>query len=443
MIGTRPAPPTTANATSARAITATAIIAVSIVAAAAHVSAAVIMHWQTNGSPMFPDARAYDWSSGVIAQAWHSGQHPGTQDLAAWSGSQLWGYPALMALAKLLTSGGWLAAKLLLSLVAATGAVAAYALVKTIGAGARRALGAGLAVALSPTLLLWDAWGLKDGLIIALVLWTLLVQARTPLWLAGLATLLAIEACLYLRPATALFLSVALVARLRPRPTHLVGALIAAAGIAIVVLPRLTALFRLVGTLEVQDGTALAFNGGYGSHNLVQHPQYLIDFVFGPFPWDFGPASAGPERWLYPGTALWIASLALAPAALRRAWRDADGVGRPAVLACCAYAVAYLDTFGATFYRQRSLLECVLGLLIVAYFPLAPLAALKRVQSWLGLVACMAALQSAGLAPTWTSKALFLCAVTVFLLLAAFPQTLPTHPLASRILRRLRPSRVR
>lgn len=76
-----------------------------------------------------------------------------------------------------------------------------------------------------------------------------------------------------------------------------------------------------------------------------------------------------------------IVSLALAPAALARAWRDPSGVSRSAVLACCACALAYLNAFGATFYEQRALLECMLGLLIVAYLPLTPIAALKRIQT--------------------------------------------------------------
>jgi len=271
-------------------------------------------------------------------------------------------------------------------------------------------------VAASPTLLLWDAWGLKDGLIAALALWTLLIQTRAPFWIAALGTLASVQACLYLRPATAVFLAVALVSRIRPRRGQLIGLLAAVGGFAAFVLPRLSALLRVVGSLAVQDGTPLQFSGGYGPHNLLDHPQYLVDILLGPFPWDFGSRSAGPERWLYPGTFLWIAALALAPGMARRAWRDRSG--RAMLLACLAYAATYLDTFGAAFYRQRSLLECMLILLIIMYPPFSPVAALKRVQAWLGLVACFAVLQSSDLTPTTSDKALVALVASSAVLLA-------------------------
>lgn len=389
-------------------------------AAAFHLTAVLVVNWRTGGSPAFPDARGYDWSSSLIAAAWRAGAHPGTRDLAAWSGSQLWGYPAAMAVAKLITNGGWLAAKLVLASVSATGAVAAAALARSCGAGRKRGMIAGLSVAMSPSLLLWDAWGLKDGLIVALALWTLLIQARAPFWIGGAVTLAAVEACLYLRPATGVFLTVALLGRLRPRRRQLTGLLVVAGGFAAFVLPRLNALLGLVGSLQIQDGTALRFDGGYGSRNLLDHPQYLVDFLLGPFPWDFGSRSAGPERWLYPGTLLWIAALALVPGMVRTAWRDRTG--RALLLACCAYAATYLDTFGATFYRQRSLLECVLVLLLIIYLPFGPVAALKRIQAWLGLVACFAVLQSRDLTPTAAHKAVVaLLAGSALALAAARP----------------------
>jgi hypothetical protein len=381
-----------------------AVVLVFAAAVAFHLAAVVVVHWQTGGSPVFPDAREYDWSSSLIADAWRDGVHLTSRDLAAWSGSQLWGYPAAMAAGKLLTGGGWLAAKVVLAVAGASGAVAACALAHACGAGRGRAVAAGMSVAASPTLLLWDAWGLKDGLIVALALWTLLLQTKAPFWIAGLGTLAGVEACLYLRPAAAVFLAVALITRSRPRRGHLAGLLLAAGGFAAFVLPRLSALLSVVGSLAVQDGTPMRFGGGYGSRNLVEHPQYLVDILLGPFPWDFGPRSAGPERWLYPGTLLWIAALALAPGMVRRAWRDRSG--RAMLLACSGYAATYLATFGAAFYRQRSLLECMLIVLIIIYTPVSPLAALKRVQAWLGLVACFAALQSSDLTPATSDKAL-------------------------------------
>ncbi|HEU5356196.1 MAG TPA: hypothetical protein VFU65_17115 [Actinocrinis sp.] len=418
---------------------AAALALVFAVAVTFHLAVVLVVHWRTGGSAVFPDAREYDWTSTLIADAWRNGAHLTTRDLAAWSGSQLWGYPAVLAAGKLMTGGGWLAAKLALTVLCATGAVAACSLAHACGAGHRRAVVAGLSVAASPTLLLWDAWGLKDGLIAALVLWTLLVQARAPFWIAALGTLASVQACLYLRPATAVFLAVALVSRLRPRRAQMFGLLVAVGGFAAFVLPRLSALLHVVGSLAVQDGTPLRFSGGYGSHNLVEHPQYLVDILFGPFPWDFGSRSAGPERWLYPGTFLWIAALALAPGMARRAWRDRSG--RAILLASLAYAATYLGTFGAAFYRQRSLLECVLILLIIVYPPFGPAAALKRVQAWLGLVAGFAVLQSSDLTPTRSDKAL-VALVTVSAVLLAIASS-PSSRVSPRTRHRGRPWRPR
>ena len=404
-----------------------------------HVAVVMVVHWRTSGSAVFPDAREYDWTSSLIADAWRNGVHLTARDLAAWSGSQLWGYPAAMAAGKLVSGGGWLAAKLTLSVLCATGAVAAWLLAGSCGSGRERALAAGLSAAASPTLLLWDAWGLKDGLIAALVLWTLVIQTRAPFGIAALGTLASVQACLYLRPATAVFVAVALISRVQPRRGQLTGLLVAVGGFAAFVLPRLSALLRVVGSLAVQDGTPLRFSGGYGPHNLVEHPQYLVDILFGPFPWDFGSRSAGPERWLYPGTFLWIAALALAPGTARRAWRDRSG--RAMLLGCVAYAATYLDTFGAAFYRQRSLLECMLILLIIVYPPVAPAAALKRIQAWLGLVACFALLQSNDLTPTKSDKALVALVTGSAVLLAAASS--PLGRLSSRTRHQGRPWRQR
>jgi hypothetical protein len=401
------------------------------VSAVLHVAAVVIVQWRTNGVPAFPDSAGYDMSSSVVAGAWHLGLPLTSRNLASWTGSQLWGYPTLMALAKVVTGGGWLAAKVVLALLAATGAVAAYTLATVSGRGGRRAAVAGLAVGASPTLLLWDAWGLKDGLITTLVLWTLVVQTRARFWLASAVTLVSIQACLYLRPATALFLAVALLARVRPRREQVTGVLILAAAAFVIVLPRLAVLAHLVNTLQVQDGTALRFSGGYGSRNVLDHPQYLVDLLFGPFPWAYGSGTATPERWLYPGTALWIACLALAPAAVRRAWQDGDGIGRAAILGGAAYGATYLDTFGATFYRQRSLLECMLVLVIVLYLPLPVTSVARRVHLWLGIVACVALLQNADLTPTNLSKALVALTVTAGLVWIAAPN--PVSMFARRL----------
>jgi hypothetical protein len=111
------------------------------------------------------------------------------------------------------------------------------------------------------------------------------------------------------------------------------------------------------------------------------------------------------------------------------------------LLACLAYAATYLDTFGAAFYRQRSLLECMLILLIIIYPPFEPAAALKRVQAWLGLVACFAILQSSDLTPTTWDKALVALAVGLALLLATARS--PRDRISSRTRHRGRPWRQR
>ncbi|MFK4226653.1 hypothetical protein [Streptomyces sp. NPDC019890] len=345
----------------------------------------------------------------MITAAWRGQSLWETHDISGLVGSAVWGYPAIMALCRLLTGGGWLAAKTVLALLAATGAVAAYGLALTSGRGRKRAAAAGLMVGASPSLLLWDAWGLKDGLVTSIVLWSLLVQTRARFSLACVSTMLSIYACLYLRPAAALFLGVALLARVRFRREYLVGSLVVAGAAASFVLPRLMTLLGLVESLEVHNGTSLGFSGGYGSQNLLNHPQYLVTLLLGPFPWEFGPETAVPERWLYLGTVIWIASLFLGPTALRRAWADTEGVGRAAVLGASAYAAAYIATFGGAFYRQRSLLECMLIILVVLYLPLSPAKAMMRIHVWLAVIAAVAVVHSPHLTPTMWSKWLAVC----------------------------------
>ncbi|MCX4585388.1 hypothetical protein [Streptomyces sp. NBC_01481] len=379
-------------------------LAVFTAAAVLHVGVVVVVHSHTNGDALFPDARGYRTASDMIAAAWRSGSPLESRNLSGLVGSEVWGYPAIMALCRLLTGGGWLAAKTVLALLAATGAVAAYGLALTSGRGRKRAAAAGLMVGASPSLLLWDAWGLKDGLITSIVLWSLLVQTRARFSLACVSTMLSIYTCLYLRPAAALFLGVALLARVRFRREYLAGSLVLIGAAAVFILPRLMTLFGLVDSLEVHDGTRLAFGGGYGSQNLLNHPQYLVTLLLGPFPWEFGPETAVPERWLYLGTVIWIASLFLGPTALRKAWADTAGVGRAAVLGASAYAAAYIATFGGAFYRQRSLLECMLLILVVLYLPLSPARAMMRIHVWLAAIAAVAVVHSPHLTPTTWSK---------------------------------------
>ncbi|MFC4606817.1 hypothetical protein ACFO9E_03090 [Streptomyces maoxianensis] len=382
-----------------------------MVAAVLHLCVVLVVHSQTNGYPLFPDARGYDSASNAIAAAWRSGSRLEARDLHALAGSAVWGYPAIMALCRVMTGGGWLAAKTVLALFSATGAVAAYGLAIASGRGRKRAAVVGLMVGTSPSLLLWDAWGLKDGLIASLVLWSLLVQTRARFSVACVSTMLSVYVCLYMRPAAALFLAVALLSRVRCSRKYLAGSLIVVGAAALFVLPRLMLLLDLVDSLEVQDGTRLGFAGGYGSENLLDHPQYLVTLLLGPFPWEFGPETANPGRWLYLGTIIWIASLVLAPTALRRAWSDTTGVGRAAVVGAAAYTAVYLATFGGAFYRQRSLLECMLIILVVLYLPLAPARAMMRIHVWLALVAGVAVVHSPHLAPTMWGKLLAACVI--------------------------------
>ncbi|MFF3323431.1 hypothetical protein [Streptomyces sp. NPDC002889] len=381
-------------------------MAVFTVAAVLHVGVVLVVHTQTNGYALFPDAQGYESTSARLAAAWRNEGPFETRNLSGLVGSSVWGYPVIMALGRVMTGGGWLAAKTVLALLAATGAVAAHGLALVSARGRKRALVVGLMVGASPSLLLWDAWGLKDGLIVALVLWALLVQTRARFSIACVSTMLGIYACLYLRPAAALFLALALLTRVRLRREYLAGSLIVVGAAALFILPRLMTLLGLVESLEVHDGIRLGFTGGYGSKNVLNHPQYLVALLLGPFPWAFGPETAVPGRWLYIGTVVWIACLALAPTVLRRAWADTHGVGRAAVLGSAAYAAAYIATFGGSFYRQRSLLECVLIILVVLYLPLSPAAAMMRIHVWLAFIAVVAVVHSPYLTPTIWSKLL-------------------------------------
>ncbi|MET8780516.1 hypothetical protein [Streptomyces sp. NPDC004589] len=395
--------------------------AIFAVSAVFHVGVVLIVHQYSNGVHLYPDARRYDGQSTLMAFVWHAKGRTDVHGLERIAGSAFWGYPALMALCKVLTGGGWLAAKTVLSLISATGAVAAYALATTSGRGRKRATAVGLIVGTSPSLLLWDAWGLKDGLITSLLLWSLLLIVRTRFTIACLAGLAGIQLCTYLRAAAAVFIAAALIARIRLRRGYLVGLAVTATAVLVFIVPRAGVLFGLVDALEVGKGISFEFSGGYGSRNLLSNPQYISHFLFGPFPWAFGANTATPERWLYIGTVIWIVSLVLAPSAIKKAWGDTAGAGRTMVLASAAYAAVYLLGFGAEFYRQRSAVECMTMILIVLYSPLSPAVAVDRVLKWLAVVAGLAIMQSPYLAPTVWSKWLAFGAMCLMAFVAAVP----------------------
>jgi hypothetical protein len=406
------------------------------VAVVFHLGVVLLVHGGGGDQPLFPDARGYEAVSLTIADLWRGGRWLSLSDLASLTGSELWGYPVLMALCRVLTGGGWLAAKLLLAVLSAMAAPAAYGLAVVSGRGHRRGTVAGLAVGASPSLLLWDSWGLKDGLLVSLVLCVLFVQTRVRFSFACVVALIGTQTCLYLRPAAGLFLLVALLARVRFRRGYLLGLGILLVGATTFFLARSTVLFHLIETLQVKDGTALGFTGGYGSTNLLSHPEYFGTFLFGPFPWAFGPETAVPERLLYPGTMVWIMSLALVPSALRGAWADARGIGRSVILGSMTYAAMYLLTFGGAFYRQRSLLECAVVLLVVLYIPLSLHEAAVRVFIWLGAVAGFATLQSDDLAPTPQTKAILLVVMCLGVTLSIVANSLAG---ITRLTRRHRP----
>lgn len=372
------------------------------IATAGHVAAVLLVHLFSGGEPLFPDAMGYDARSSHIRDLWADGVWLSARDLASIVGSEIWGYPALMAAAKLLTNGTWLTAKVVLSVLSASAAPAAYLLADSAEIRRSRAVLSGLAVGLSPNLLFWDAWGLRDSLLVALVLWTMVAQARFRLLPATMVTLVAVQLALYLRPTVAVFLVVALFSRVRLRPTYLLGVSISVAAAVVFLLPRTIALVDLIDTVRLESGP-LAFRGGEESTNVVSRPEHLATFLFGPFPWSFDPESSGPDRWQYIGTIVWIASLAFAPAAIRGAWRD-RAVGRPIVLASMAYATIYFASFGGAFYRQRSLLQCVLMVLVLAYVPLRASVMARRATIWFGFVGLIALFQAEPLLPSRTAK---------------------------------------
>ena len=98
--------------------------------------------------------------------------------------------------------------------------------------------------------------------------------------------------------------------------------------------------------------------------------------------------------------------------------RTTAGVGRAAVLGASAYAAAYIATFGGAFYRQRSLLECMLLILVVLYLPLSPARAMMRIHVWLAAIAAVAVVHSPHLAPATWSKYLAVCVMALAVPLA-------------------------
>ena len=367
-----------------------------------------LVHDSTQGQPLFPDAQGYDAASATIADGIRSGGIPSPHDLAGIVGSQVWGYPAVMALAKVMSSGGWLSAKLLLALIGASSAPAAYLLAHASGTTSRRALSVGLLIAASPSLILFDAWGLKDALVVSILLWSLLVIVKARFWVACIATLISVQTLLYVRPIAALFVLAALLVRVRVRSRYFAGGVLLAVGCAYVVLPRIAALADLSRSLRIDSSTGFGFTGGPEATNLLTHPQYIATFLFGPYPWAYGPGTQGPQRWLYLGTTVWIAILVLAPASIRAAWRDSRGMGRPLIAGSVTYGLLYLVSFGGAFYRQRSILETTLLLLVVVYMPASRAAIASRLSMWLAFVAALALLQSNDLSPTLTSKVIIL-----------------------------------
>ena len=104
--------------------------------------------------------------------------------------------------------------------------------------------------------------------------------------------------------------------------------------------------------------------------------------------------------------------------------RTAKGLGghrrgrSAAVLGSSAYAAAYMVGFRRTFYRQRSLLECMLIILVVLYLPLSPAGAMMRIHVWLAVIAAVAVVHSPHLTPTMWSKWLAVCVMGLAVLLA-------------------------
>jgi len=368
----------------------------------------IFVHLNTNGHPLAPDAWGYQEKSNFIAAAWAGGHPLSPAELAALTGTQQWGFNWTMAVARQVGGGSWLAAKLVIGLIAASAGPAAYLLVKSYSPDSRRAIIAGLGIAASPSLLYWDASGLKDGLIVAIVLWIVVVQVRTPPLIAVIVSLAGMQALLYVRPPAALFVLAGLAALFLHRRAALLipAAAVAAIGATILIAPRAHTLLQLSGSLMIDPTTPLSWGGGTESTSLLLHPQHLGWFFFGPFPWSYGEGTDVPDRWLYIGTTIWIATLALVLPSIKVAWRDTTGPGRALVLAVSAYLLVYLGAFGGGFYRQRSLIEAAVLILVVCYCPLSPRVALDRVLMWLAVVAAFAMLQSPDLTPSLNDKAI-------------------------------------
>jgi hypothetical protein len=396
-------------------------IAMFLIAAALHLLVVWLVHDGTDGQALYPDAMAYDARSDVIAQVLRSGHLLAPREFAQYTGSEFWGYPSLMAAAKVLTSGGWLAAKLALALLGASAAPAAYLLVEASKSTAHRARAAGWLVAASPSLVAFDAWGLKDGLVVAILLWALVAIVKAPFGLACLVTIGTAQTMLYVRPIGAVFVVAALLTRAQFRARYVVGGAFLAVGALYYLLPRFTLLIGLAKGQTIDATTQFGFAGGAEATSLYAHPQYIATFLFGPFPWAYGPGSGGAQRWLYLGTVVWIATLALAWRSIRIAWQDREGVGRALVAGAATYAMLYLGSFGGAFYRQRAVLECALLILVISYSPLSPGKALYRVSIWFGVVSCIALLQSPDLMPTPAAKAAFAVVLAVLIPAALVP----------------------
>lgn len=389
-------------------------LALYFVAALSHVFIVLVVHSYAGG-PLGPDAAGYDVTSAHLAGLWRSGVSLADIRPAAVAGTEVWGFHFVIAAGRYLTGGGWLAGKVVVALIAASAAPAAYLLVASVEGSEKMARTAGAAVAMSPTLLFWNSVGLKDGLVVAVLLWVLVAQRHRSLIFAAFVTVVGIQACLYLRPAAAVALGAALFPRVpRWAPRSVTALFVLAVAATAIVLPRIDTLASLIPSLSIHEGQPLSFGGGPREAGWASAPAQVASSLFGPFPWAYGEGTAVPERWLYIGTTVWIALVGLALPSLRAAWRDT--AGRPLVLAMAAYALVYLTSFGGAFYRQRSVVEVILLIIVVRWWPLARSAMAPRVAIWMGGVAAFAILQSSDLTPTPVVKVTVMLALLALLL---------------------------
>jgi hypothetical protein len=295
-----------------------------------------------------------------------------------------------------LLTGDSMVAMLLVNVVLGTATVLFTALLAKAVLGATMTRRAAWVVALAPTIVWWTAPMLRESLATFLAIAALLAASRLPSWRASAATVVLLAA-LALTRAT-LFAAVAggvaawavalgVTSPIGERGRR-VGALLAVlavtGGFGVLLASGGTGDVDQIGAVSQSISTSrdMPSNGNFDSSVIADVaggtlPTYgaaAVRFFTSPRAWAFGEVPLDWYQPLYPAMWLWYALIPVALGglwAIRRRWAALALLALPIVLIAAQYTLALNSGV-----RQRSGIEPLLALLIVAGWTSVPAAAL-------------------------------------------------------------------